>query len=151
MTAGAEFMFDRPAETLSRDALAALQLERLRASLAHGYDGVPHFRRRLDAAGVAPGDVRQREDVAHLPFTTKDDLRVAYPFGLFAVKREHVVRLHASSGTTGKPTVVGYTAADIALWSDLMARSMACAGVRPGDVVHNAYGYGLFTGGVGAQ
>jgi phenylacetate-CoA ligase len=151
MAAEAEFMFDRRAETLSRDALAALQLERLRATLAHAYDGVPHLRRRLDAAGIAPGDIRRREDIARLPFTTKDDLRITYPFGLFAVKRERVIRLHASSGTTGKPTVVGYTAADIALWSDLMARSMACAGVRPGDIVHNAYGYGLFTGGLGAH
>jgi phenylacetate-CoA ligase len=151
MAAEAEFMFDRRAETLSRDALAALQLERLRATLAHAYDGVPHLRRRRDAAGIAPGDIRRREDIARLPFTTKDDLRITYPFGLFAVKRERVIRLHASSGTTGKPTVVGYTAADIALWSDLMARSMACAGVRPVDIVHNAYGYGLFTGGLGAH
>jgi phenylacetate-CoA ligase len=148
---GADFMFDRRAETMSRDALAALQIERLRATLAHAYDSVPHLRQRLDVAGIAPSDIRRHEDIARLPFTTKDDLRVTYPFGLFAVKREHVLRLHASSGTTGKPTVVGYTAGDIALWSDLMARSMACAGVRPGDIVHNAYGYGLFTGGLGAH
>jgi phenylacetate-CoA ligase len=148
---GADFMFDRRAETMSRDALAALQIERLRATLAHAYDSVPHLRQRLDAAGIAPSDIRRHEDIARLPFTTKDDLRVTYPFGLFAVKRERVLRLHASSGTTGKPTVVGYTAGDIALWSDLMARSMACAGVRPGDIVHNAYGYGLFTGGLGAH
>jgi phenylacetate-CoA ligase len=151
MGAGGEFMFDRRAETMSRDALAALQLERLRATLAHAYDRVPHFRHRLDAAGIAPSDIKRREDIERLPFTAKDDLRVTYPFGLFAVPRERVARLHASSGTTGKPTVVGYTAGDIALWSDLMARSMACAGVRPGDIVHNAYGYGLFTGGLGAH
>jgi phenylacetate-CoA ligase len=151
MARGADFMFDRRAETLSRDALAALQLERLRATLAHAYDSVPHWRQRLDAVGIAPSDIRRHEDIARLPFTTKDDLRVAYPFGLFAVKRERVLRLHASSGTTGKPTVVGYTENDLSLWSDLMARSMACAGVRPGDIVHNAYGYGLFTGGLGAH
>ncbi len=149
--ADAEFMFDRRAETLSRDALATLQLERLRATLARAYDSVPHYRHRLDAAGIAPSDIRHLADVARLPFTTKDDLRLTYPFGLFAVPRERLARLHASSGTTGKPTVVGYTAGDIALWSELMARSMACAGVRPGDIVHNAYGYGLFTGGLGAH
>ena len=144
-------MFDRQAETLSRDALSALQLGRLRATVAHVYDHVPHYRRRLDALGVAPADIQRLDDLSRLPFTTKDDLRANYPFGLFAVPREHVARLHASSGTTGKPTVVGYTAGDLALWSELMARSLAAAGVRPGDIVHNAYGYGLFTGGLGVH
>jgi phenylacetate-CoA ligase len=148
---GNRFMFDRPAETLSRDALAALQLQRLKATVRQAYERVPHYRRRLDALGIAPADIAHREDVERLPFTMKDDLRAHYPFGLFAVPRQRLARLHASSGTTGKPTVVGYTAGDIALWSELMARSLACAGVRPGDVVHNAYGYGLFTGGLGAH
>ncbi len=148
---GNPFMFDRPAETLSRDALAALQLQRLKATVRQAYERVRHYRRRLDALGIAPADIARREDVERLPFTMKDDLRAHYPFGLFAVPRQRLARLHASSGTTGKPTVVGYTAGDIALWSELMARSLACAGVRPGDVVHNAYGYGLFTGGLGAH
>ena len=145
------FMFDAAAETLSRDALTALQLERLKATVTRAYDRVPHYRCRLDAAGVAPADIRRLDDVRHLPFTAKDDLRANYPFGLFAVKRERVARLHASSGTTGKPTVVGYTAGDLDVWSALMARSLASAGARPGDIVHNAYGYGLFTGGLGAH
>jgi phenylacetate-CoA ligase len=149
--ASGTFLFDRQAETLSRDALAALQLERLKATVRQAYDHVPHYRHRLDAFGVAPADIVRREDFERLPFTVKDDLRAHYPFGLFAVPRERLARLHASSGTTGKPTVVGYTAGDIALWSELMARSLACAGVRPGDIVHNAYGYGLFTGGLGAH
>jgi phenylacetate-CoA ligase len=149
--ASGTFMFDRRVETLSRDALAALQLQRLKATVRQAYDRVPHYRDRLDALGVAPADIVRREDVERLPFTVKDDLRAHYPFGLFAVPRERLMRLHASSGTTGKPTVVGYTAGDIALWSELMARSLACAGVRPGDIVHNAYGYGLFTGGLGAH
>jgi phenylacetate-CoA ligase len=149
--ASGTFMFDREAETLSRDALAVLQLERLKATVRQAYNHVPHYRHRLDALGIAPADIVCREDFERLPFTVKDDLRAHYPFGLFAVPRERLVRLHASSGTTGKPTVVGYTAGDIALWSELMARSLACAGVRPGDIVHNAYGYGLFTGGLGAH
>jgi phenylacetate-CoA ligase len=149
--ANGTFMFDPAAETLSRDALAAVQLERLKATVRLAYDHVPHYRRRLDALGAAPADITRREDVERLPFTVKDDLRAHYPFGLFAVPRERLMRLHASSGTTGKPTVVGYTAGDIALWSELMARSLACAGARPGDIVHNAYGYGLFTGGLGAH
>jgi phenylacetate-CoA ligase len=144
-------MLDHAVETLSRDALAAVQLERLKATVRRAYDHVPHYRRCLDALGAAPADITCREDVERLPFTVKDDLRAHYPFGLFAVPRERLMRLHASSGTTGKPTVVGYSAGDIALWSDLMARSLACAGVRPGDIVHNAYGYGLFTGGLGAH
>jgi phenylacetate-CoA ligase len=150
-SASQPFMFDAKSETLSRDALARLQLERLKAVVARAYDSVPHYRRALDAAGIAPADIRRLADVERLPFTTKDDLRANYPFGLFAVPRERLARLHASSGTTGKPTVVGYTAGDLALWSDLMARSLAAAGARPGDIVHNAYGYGLFTGGLGAH
>jgi len=145
------FFFDREAETLSRDALAKLQLTRLRATLKNAYDKVPLHRERMNALKVRPQDIRTLEDVRELPFTVKSDLREHYPFGMFARPREALTRLHASSGTTGKPTVVGYTARDLATWADLMARSMACAGVRPGDVVHNAYGYGLFTGGLGAH
>ena len=142
-------MFDRAAETMPRPALAALQLARLKHTVARAYECVPAVRRKLDAAGVAPAHVGTLADIAQLPFTTKADLRDNYPFGLFAVPREEVLRLHASSGTTGKPTVVGYTRGDLDLWSDLMARTLACAGARPGDIVHNAYGYGLFTGGLG--
>lgn len=145
----ARFHYAGEVESLPRDALAALQLARLRKILARAYGKVDHYRRAFDAAGVKPDDIRHLEDVARLPFTTKQTLRDAYPFGLFAVAREKISRLHASSGTTGKPTVVGYTAADLDLWAELMARSMACAGVRPGDVAHNALGYGLFTGGLG--
>ena len=145
------FMFDRDAETMPRRNLAALQLRRLKKSLTHAYQKVPHIRRKFDAAGVAPDTLGSLADIAHFPFTEKADLRDTYPFGLFAVPREEVLRLHASSGTTGKPTVVGYTRADLDLWSDLMARTLACAGARPGDIVHNAYGYGLFTGGLGAH
>jgi len=136
-------------ERLDRDGLRRLQLERLRAQLAHAYAHVGHFRRKFDEAGVKPDDLRHLEDLARFPFTVKTDLRDNYPFGLFAVPRDRVVRLHASSGTTGKPTVVGYTEGDIDTWADLMARSLAATGIRPGDVVHNAYGYGLFTGGLG--
>jgi phenylacetate-CoA ligase len=143
--------FDREAETLSRDALAKLQLQRLRATLKNAYDKVPLHRERMKTLGVRPQDIKNLEDVRKLPFTLKGDLREAYPFGMFARPRAQLARLHASSGTTGKPTVVGYTARDLDTWSDLMARSMACAGARPGDVVHNAYGYGLFTGGLGAH
>ncbi|ROR32501.1 phenylacetate--CoA ligase family protein [Inmirania thermothiophila] len=138
-------------ETMPREKLAALQLERLRWTLRHAYDNVQHFRRRFDEAGVKPDDLRTLEDIRHFPFTVKDDLRAAYPFGMFAVPREQVVRVHASSGTTGKPTVVGYTRDDIDTWADLMARTLAACGARPGDIVHNAYGYGLFTGGLGAH
>ncbi len=145
------FMHEPEVETASRDSLAALQLTRLKQIVRHAYERVPHYRRAFDAAGVSPAAVASLDDVAHLPFTTKADLRDNYPFGLFAVPRERLARLHASSGTTGKPTVVGYTQGDIDNWAGLMARSMACAGVRPGDVVHNAYGYGLFTGGLGAH
>jgi len=143
--------FDAPAETMSRGKLERLQLLRLRATLLDAYKHVPLHRSRMDAAGVRPADVRSLEDVRHLPFTLKSDLRDHYPFGLFARPRWSLVRLHASSGTTGKPTVVGYTRKDIATWATLMARSLACAGARPGDVLHNAYGYGLFTGGLGAH
>jgi len=140
-----------PIETARPEALRALQLERLQWSLQHAYDNVPHYRRKFDTAGVKPGDCRSLEDLARFPFTTKADLRDTYPFGLFAVPMDRVVRIHASSGTTGKPTVVGYTAKDIDTWAQLMARSIRAAGARPGDKVHVAYGYGLFTGGLGAH
>jgi phenylacetate-CoA ligase len=142
-------MLHRDIETMPRKTLAALQLARLKASLARAYAKVPALRRKFDAAGVKPGDLKSLADLARFPFTTKADLRDNYPFGLFAVPREKVLRLHASSGTTGKPTVVGYTRGDLDLWADLMARSLACMGARPGDIVHNANGYGLFTGGLG--
>jgi len=140
-----------PIETASRDEVAALQLERLRWSLQHAYDNVPHYRAKFDAKGVHPSDIKTLADIAKFPFTTKADLRDNYPFGLFAVPREKVARVHASSGTTGKPTVVGYTLGDIDRWADLVARSIRAAGGRPGDIVHVAYGYGLFTGGLGAH
>src|SRR4051812_33213185 len=145
------FMFDRAAETMPRDALAALQTRRLRHTLQHAYANVPPVRRKFDAAWVKPDDLKSLADIARFPFTLKTDLRDNYPFGLFAMPREKLLRLHASSGTTGKPTVVGYSKGDLDIWSDLMARSMACGGARPGDIVHNAYGYGLFTGGLGAH
>ena len=138
-------------ETASQDELRALQLQRLRWSLRHAYDNVPHYRRSFDAAGVHPDALRSLDDLANWPFTTKSDLRDNYPFGMFAVPRERIVRVHASSGTTGKPTVVGYTAQDIDTWAALMARSIRAAGGRSGDIVHVAYGYGLFTGGLGAH
>jgi phenylacetate-CoA ligase len=143
--------FDREAETMPRAELQKLQLQRLRASLKNAYENVALHRGRMRARKLRPQDIRTLDDVRELPFTLKSDLREHYPFGMFARPREALARLHASSGTTGKPTVVGYTARDLATWADLMARSMACAGVRPGDVVHNAYGYGLFTGGLGAH
>ncbi|OAN46761.1 phenylacetate--CoA ligase [Paramagnetospirillum marisnigri] len=145
----ADFMYAPEVERLERSALRRLQLERLRVTLAHAYAHIPHYRRSFDAAGVAPDQIRHLEDLARFPFMVKTDLRDNYPFGLFAVPREQVVRIHASSGTTGKPTVVGYTEADLDVWADLMARSLVGFGARPGDVVHNAYGYGLFTGGLG--
>src|SRR4051812_15574336 len=144
-------MFDRTAETMPRETLAALQLARLKQTLERAYAKVPHVRAKFDAAGVKPESLKSLADIVRFPFTTKTDMRDTYPFGLFAVPREEVVRLHASSGTTGKATVVGYTQNDVDLWTDLMARCMACAGARPGDIVHNAYGYGLFTGGLGAH
>ena len=138
-------------ETASRDEVNALQLKRLQATLAHAYDKVPHYRQAFDAKGVHPGDLKQLSDLSKFPFTVKKDLRDNYPFGLFAVPREKIARIHASSGTTGKPTVVGYTTQDISHWADLVARSIRAAGGRPGDMVHVAYGYGLFTGGLGAH
>jgi len=140
-----------PIETASRDEIAALQLERLRATLAHAYENVPHYRRAFDAKGVHPADLKQLPDLSKFPFTVKSDLRDHYPFGLLAVPREKLARIHASSGTTGKPTVVGYTQGDIDRWADLVARSIRAAGGRAGDLVHVAYGYGLFTGGLGAH
>jgi phenylacetate-CoA ligase len=140
-----------PIETASIDELRGLQLERLRWSLGHAYANVPRYRRRFDEAGVHPDDLRELSDLARFPFTTKQDLREEYPFGMFAVPREQVARLHASSGTTGKPTVVGYTRRDVDTWAEVVARSLRASGVRPGWVVHVAYGYGLFTGGLGAH
>lgn len=140
-----------PIEIASRDEIEALQLQRLQWSVRHAYDNVALYRRRLDEAGVHPDDVKSLKDVAMLPFTTKQDLRDSYPFEMFAVPREKVARVHASSGTTGKPTVVGYTANDLATWGKLVARCLRASGVRPGDMIHNAYGYGLFTGGLGAH
>jgi phenylacetate-CoA ligase len=140
-----------PIERASRDELQALQLQRLRWTLQHAYDHVPHYRAAFDAEGVHPSDCRQLSDLAKFPFTGKGDLRANYPFGMFAVPRDRVVRIHASSGTTGKPTVVGYTQADIDRWAELVARSIRAAGGRRGDMVHVSYGYGLFTGGLGAH
>ena len=130
-------------ENASRDELSALQLERLRWSLKHAYDNVDHYKRKFDEAGVRPEDLKSLADLAKFPFTTKQDLRENYPFGMFAMPREKVVRVHASSGTTGKPTVVGYTQRDVDTWANLMARSIYAAGGRPGHKVHVSYGYGL--------
>src|SRR5438270_78996 len=138
-------------ETASRDEIAALQLERLSWTLRHAYTNVAHYRAAFDRVGVHPDDFRELADLAKFPFTSKQDLRANYPFGMFAVPRERLVRVHASSGTTGKPIVVGYTRADIETWSDVMARSIRAAGGRSGMIIHNAYGYGLFTGGVGVH
>src|SRR3954454_10372721 len=138
-------------ERLDAGALRAVQLERMRASLRHAYEPVPFYRESFDKAGVRPDDCHSLTDLARLPFTTKADLREHYPYGMFAVPRDHVRRIHASSGTTGRPTVVGYTENDLDLWADMVARSIRAAGGRPGDVVHVAYGYGLFTGGLGAH
>jgi phenylacetate-CoA ligase len=138
-------------ERLTRDELLDLQLDRLQWSLRHAYDNVPHYRRAFDAAGLTPADCTTLADLARFPLTTKADLRDNYPFGMFAVPRTEVRRIHASSGTTGRPTVVGYTEGDLDIWSNLMARSIRAAGGRPGDIVHVAYGYGLFTGGLGAH
>ena len=140
-----------PIETASLDELRALQLDRLRWSVRHAYDHVAHYRASFDAAGMHPDDIVKLSDLSKLPFTAKSDLRDNYPFGMFAVPREQVSRIHASSGTTGKPTVVGYTQGDLDTWSTVMARSIRAAGGRAGDIVHNAYGYGLFTGGLGAH
>ncbi len=140
-----------PIEVASRDELTALQTRRLKWTLRHAYKNVPHYRAKFDAAGVHPDDFRRPEDIRRFPFTTKEDLRLTYPYGMFAVPRAQVLRLHASSGTTGKPTVVGYTRRDLDTWAELVARSIRAAGGRPGDIVHVAYGYGLFTGGLGAH
>ncbi|MCZ2860331.1 phenylacetate--CoA ligase PaaK [Blastococcus sp. VKM Ac-2987] len=140
-----------PAERMGRDELRALQLERLRWTLRHAYDNVPHYRRAFDDAGVHPDDCRDLADLARFPTTSKADLRDNYPFGMFAVPQDRVRRVHASSGTTGRPTVVGYTERDLDTWATVMARSIRAAGGRPGDKLHNAYGYGLFTGGLGAH
>ncbi len=146
-----QFMYERDIETLPRRELAGLQLERLRWSLAHAYDHVAHYRAAFEKTGVHPSDLETLDDIRRFPFTLKTDLRDNYPFGLFAMPLGEMSRIHASSGTTGKPTVVGYSARDLGTWAGLMARSMAAAGVRHGDLVHNAYGYGLFTGGLGAH
>jgi phenylacetate-CoA ligase len=140
-----------PIERASRDELQALQLQRLQKTLRHAYDNVPHYRQAFDAKDVHPSDCKTLADLARFPFTAKSDLRANYPFGLFAVPRDQIVRIHASSGTTGKPTVVGYTQGDIDRWADLVARSIRAAGGRRGDMVHVSYGYGLFTGGLGAH
>jgi len=140
-----------PIERASTDELQGLQLTRLKWSLKHAYENVPHYRHSFDAAGVHPDDLKELSDLARFPTTSKNDLRDNYPFGLFAVPRTKVVRVHASSGTTGKPTVVGYTARDIDTWADVVARSIRAAGGRPGDTVHVAFGYGLFTGGLGVH
>ena len=140
-----------PIEQASRDEITALQLQRLQATLQHAYDHVPHYRKTFDARGVHPGDLKQLSDLSKFPFTVKNDLRQNYPFGMFAVPRSQVARIHASSGTTGKPTVVGYTRNDIDTWARLVARSIRAAGGRAGDSIHIAYGYGLFTGGLGAH
>ena len=140
-----------PIEIASRDEIMALQLQRLKWTLAHAYENVPLYRRKFDAAGVHPDDLKALEDIARFPFTTKEDLRQSYPFEMMAVPLEKVARIHASSGTTGKPTVVGYTQTDVDNWAHLVARSIRASGGRPGDRVHVAYGYGLFTGGLGAH
>ena len=140
-----------PIEIASRDEIQALQLSRLQWSLRHAYENVPHYRHAFDQAGAHPDDVKALADLEKFPFTVKDDLRRNYPFGMFAVPRENVARIHASSGTTGKPTVVGYTRHDIDVWAEVCARSIRASGGRAGDLVHVVYGYGLFTGGLGAH
>src|SRR6266704_5098544 len=144
-------IYNEDFETLPRPALEALQLKRLKSTLARVYANVPFYKESLDKAGITPDDVKSLEDIQKLPFTYKQDMRDSYPYGLFAVPMEDIVRIHASSGTTGKPTVVGYTARDIDVWAELMARSFVSAGAHKGDIIHNAYGYGLFTGGLGAH
>ncbi len=144
-------IYDIEYETMPREALEAIQLRRLQNTLERVYATVPFYKKRFDEAGFKPSDMKSLEDLNRVPFTTKQDLRDNYPFGLFAVPMENVVRIHASSGTTGKPTVVGYTARDVNTWAELMARSLAAAGATRGDIIHNAYGYGLFTGGLGVH
>jgi len=151
MSAADHYMFEPALESMPREQLLELQLERLKKIVKHAYDNVSHYKKAFDDAGVKPEDCQSLDDLAKFPFIVKNDLRDAYPYNLFAVPREQVVRIHASSGTTGKPTVVGYTTGDIDRWSDLMARSIGAIGGRPGDIIHNAYGYGLFTGGLGAH
>jgi len=143
--------FNEEFETLPRAALEALQLKRLQATVARVYANVPFYKNSLDASGVRPEDIKTLADLQRLPFTTKQNMRDSYPYGLFAAPMDEIVRIHASSGTTGKPTVVGYTQKDIETWSELMARSFVAAGAHKGDIIHNAYGYGLFTGGLGAH
>ncbi len=140
-----------PIETASRDEIEALQFHRMKRSLKHAFENSPFYRRRFIESDIHPEDLKSLADIARFPFTTKQDLRDTYPFGMFAVPQTKLVRIHGSSGTTGKPTVVGYTAADIEYWAALVARSIRAAGGRPGDILHNAYGYGLFTGGLGAH
>lgn len=140
-----------PIEIASRDEISALQLQRMQWSLRHAYNNVPMYKAKFDAAGVHPDDLKTLADIAKFPFTVKRDLRDQYPFGMFAVPREQIVRIHASSGTTGKATVVGYTQNDIDMWANMVARSMRASGTKPGSMVHVAYGYGLFTGGLGAH
>ncbi|MBA4103046.1 MAG: phenylacetate--CoA ligase, partial [Arthrobacter sp.] len=148
--AGTNVILDRE-ETMSRNELEALQLSRLQHTVAYAYERVPLYKRKFDDAGIHPNDLRELSDLGNFPFTTKDDLREEYPFGMFAVPQNQVARVHASSGTTGRPTVVGYTKKDLADWAKLVARSFRASGIRPGMKVHNAYGYGLFTGGLGAH
>ncbi|MCT4611025.1 MAG: phenylacetate--CoA ligase [Pelagimonas sp.] len=140
-----------PIEIASRDEISALQLDRLKRSLRHAYENVPHYKKSFDDAGIHPDDLKSLSDLAKFPFTVKKDLRDNYPFGMFAVPREQVNRIHASSGTTGQPTVVGYTKNDLQMWAGVVARCLRASGLRPGDVLHNAYGYGLFTGGLGVH
>jgi phenylacetate-CoA ligase len=144
-------IWNEQAETMPREELEKVQLQRLQAQVERVYATVPYYRQKMDDAGVAPGDIKTLQDIKLLPFTTKEDLRKNYPFGLFTVPMDDIVRIHASSGTTGQPTVVGYTKDDIKMWAEMMARSLAAAGVTKKDIVHNAYGYGLFTGGLGAH
>jgi phenylacetate-CoA ligase len=151
MSAQTNYSELEPIEKASQDELQSLQLQRLKATLQHAYTNVPHYRKSFDDQGIQPDDLKTLSDLSKFPFTTKADLRANYPFGMFAVPREQVVRIHASSGTTGKPTVVGYTQEDIDTWASLVARSIRASGGRAGDIVHVAYGYGLFTGGLGAH
>ncbi|MCU0556031.1 MAG: phenylacetate--CoA ligase [Desulfobacterales bacterium] len=144
-------IFDIEFETMPREALESIQLRRLQATLERAYATVPFYRKQFEKAGLKPGDIRSLKDLHQVPFTTKQDLRDNYPFGMFAVPMDNVVRIHASSGTTGQPTVVGYTARDINTWATLMARSLSAGGATRGDIIHNAYGYGLFTGGLGVH
>ena len=144
-------IYDIEYETMPREALEAIQLRRLKATIDRCYASVPFYRKKFEAEGITPGDIQSLKDLQRLPFTTKQDLRDNYPFGMFAVPMENVVRIHASSGTTGQPTVVGYTARDVDTWAGLMARSLMAGGATRGDIIHNAYGYGLFTGGLGAH